>query len=527
MAYYKSMRDHIQALEANDKLVRVKREINKDTELMPVVRWQYRGLQEEQRKAFLFENVVDAKGKKYNASVLIAAYAGSRDIYAIAQDCKPEEIMDRWTRGRNNPIEPRMVSSGLCQEEVHMGANLLEHGGIAEIPVPISTPGFDGAPFFTAPFWVTKDPETGIRNIGAYRSMVKAPDRLGVLNRLPQHLRMQWEKCREKGIPLQAALTTGTIPVIGHVAVSKIPYGVDEYAVAGGMIGEPIELVKCKTVDIEVPANTEIVIEGEFPTDSLEREGPFGEYSGYLTAHDPNPYFCVKCITHRKNMIYTGFISQFPPSESTVLKVTTENTGLYRHIKSRGIDVVDVSFHQPSGAVLCCVISIRKTSPSDAWETLQLASAYSAIMGKLIIVVDDDIDARDLDSVLWAMAFRMQPAEDVAIIKGKNIDLDPSAAPPEGEESKKIVNPITSSLLIDATRKWPYPPTSLPAKEFMEKSKKIWQELGLPELTPKKPWYGESLGAWPKKFQDEAELALQGDYFQTGEKLAKKERYNL
>ncbi len=161
-----------------------------------------------------------------------------------------------------------------------MGDKLLEHGGMAEFPIPISTPGFDNAPYLTAANWVTKDPETGIRNIGNYRSMVKSGTRLGILSRGTQHLRMHWEKSRKLGKPLQAAIVIGPTPNVGLVATAKIPFGIDEYAVAGGIAGEPVELVKCKTVDIEVPATAEIVIEGEFPIDAMEPEGAFGEFTG-------------------------------------------------------------------------------------------------------------------------------------------------------------------------------------------------------------------------------------------------------
>ncbi len=528
MAYYKDIREHVKALEANNKLARIKRQINKDTELMPLVRWQFRGLPEKQRMAFLFENVVDVKGKKYNGSVLVAAYAGSDDIYAIGMKCKPEEIQEKWKQAQNNLIKPKLVSSGTCQEEVHIGDGLLEHGGVTEFPIPISTPGFDPAPYFTAPMWISKDPDTGIRNIGTYRAMVKAPDRTGCRIEEGQHLRMHWEKYRARGEPVPAALVTGAVPAIGYCSVSKFPYNADEFLIAGGIAGEPIEVVKCKTIDLEVPATAEIVVEGEILTDSIEREGPFGEYSGYILAHEPNPYFKVKCITHRKNPMYTAFISQFPPSESTKLKVTAQNGALKHTLKDQhGFDIVDVAFHEESGAMLFLVFSIRKAYPPEVWQALKIADGFSVGMGKIIIAVDDDIDPHDLDSVLWALTFRMQPHRDVLIVPGEEAGLDPSAAPPGAECPPGYVSPPTSAMLIDATRKWDYPPTSLPKKEFMEQAKKIWEEEGLPQLQVKSPWFGRSLGNWPEKFQEEATIALKGDYFETGKKIAENERHSI
>jgi len=244
--YYRDIREHIQALEAAGKLQRVSREINKDTELMPLVRWQFRGLPEEQRKAFLFENVVDVKGKRYGIPVLVASHAGSTEIYALGMQCEPNQIMERWLQAQLHPIEPVMVESGVCQEEVHMGDNLYEHDGLGEFPIPISTPGFDNAPYLTNANWVSKDPETGSINVGNYRGMIKAADRTGICCLGTQHIHVQWKKCQQKGIPLQAAIVIGAAPNVGYVGVTRVPYGTNEYAVAGGLSGEPVKLVKCK-----------------------------------------------------------------------------------------------------------------------------------------------------------------------------------------------------------------------------------------------------------------------------------------
>ena len=521
MAYYKELREHIKALEANNKLVRIKREINKDTELMPIVRWQFRGLPEEERKAFLFENVVDVNGKRYDIPVLVASHAASREVYAIGMMCKPEEIAEKWVEARRHPIEPRIIDDGPVHEEIFLGDKLLERDGLAEFPIPISTPGFDNAPYITAGNWVTKDPETGIRNIGNYRGMIKSKTRTGILNQPPQDLRTSWEKCRQMGKPLQAAIVIGTVPAIGFTAPVKFPYEVDEYAVSGGIAGEPIELVKCKTVDIEVPATAEIVIEGELPTDFMEREAPFGEYSGYMGLDVVGPYFNVTCITHRKNPIYNAFISQFPPSESSKIRHIGDEATLYKFLRyDCGIPIVDVALHEECGAVPYCVISLRKTHPSQAWQVLNGVVTLTP-RNKFIVVVDDDIDPRDADSVNWAMSFRVQPHRDVRIIQGMVASLDFSLAPPTELRTDYPIPSGGSAMLINATTKWDYPPVSLPRKEFMERARQIWEEEGLPKLKPVKPWHGYSLGCWPKEFEEEAELALKGQHFQTGEKLAR------
>lgn len=521
MRYYSDLREHIEALENNGKLVRVTREINKDTELHPLVRWQFRGLPETQRKAFLFENVVDVKGRRYRSPVLVASHAASREVYAISMMCPPGDIMARWTEAQLHPVVPQMVATGPVQDEVHIGYKLLEHGGVEEFPVTISTPGFDNAPYLTAANFISKDPETGIRNLGNYRAMVKAKDRLGVCAEPPQHLRVHWEKCRSQGIPLEAAIVIGASPNVGLAATAKLPYGVDELAIAGGIAGAPLSLVKCQTVDLEVPATAEIVIEGKIPTDALEREAPFGEFAGYMGSEKFNPFLNVTCISHRYTPVYNSFLSQFPPSESSKLRQISTEAVFYKFLKydCNIPGIIDVALHENSGSTSYCVIRMKKTHPSQAWQALNGAAALDPQLGKFIIVVDEDIDPRDADSVNWALSFRVQPHRDTRITTGRVPALDPSANPP-WEPDPGYLQTTASSLLIDATRKWDYPPVSLPKREYMERSKKIWEELGLPELNPKVPWYGYSLGYWTKVNEEEAELALRGEYAVTGEKLA-------
>lgn len=524
MAYYEDLREYIGVLEKAQKLVRVKMQINKDTELHPLVRWQFRGLPEEQRKAFLFENVVDVNGKTYSIPVLVGCHAASRQIYALGMKCREEEIGEKWTQAQLHPIEPRLVEKGLAQEVVHKGAGLLKQGGLGMLPVPISTPGFDNAPYLTSACWVTKDPETGIRNVGVYRGMIKSPTRVGVSSQPPKDLWTHFEKCRERGIPLQAAAVIGATPNVGFPAVTKIPYGVDEFAIAGGIAGEPVKLVKCKTVDVEVPANAEIVIEGIIPTDSLEREAPFGEYTGYMGGELINPYMNVTCVTHRKNPIFVAFLSQFPPSESSKLRQVATEAIYFKHLKYDCSlpNIEQVAFFESSGAWQYCVIKMKKTHPAQPWKALYAAANLDNHIGKIIVVVDDDIDPHDADSVNWALSFRMQPHRDTQITHGKIPALDHSAAPPDDPERRYPMPGGCSSLLIDATRKWGYPPVSLPKKEYMERARQIWEKLGLPALKPQVPWYGYSLGYWTKENEEEAQMALKGEHYKTGEKLAKK-----
>ena len=525
MSYYRDLRDFIEALEDRNLLMRVRRQINKDTELYPLVRLQYRGLREEQRKAFLFEHVTDVKGKEYNIPVLVGAVAGSRYIYALGMKCKPEEIPDKWFDAQLHPFKPTLVQGASVYEELHEGANLLQHGGLGEFPIPISTPGYDIAPFITQVYWVTKDPETGIRNVGTYRAQVKSPTTTGImLHHERQGLAVHWNKCRKLGIPLQAAMVIGGSPNIGYVAVTNLPHGIDEFDVAGGIAGEPVQLVKCRTLDLEVPAHAEVVFEGEFNTTEVEPEGPFGEAIGYVGHRQISPYFTIKCIAHRKDTIWPAFISQFPPSESSKLRQIGREANIYKKLR-HDLDISSVkrvAIHEAASSNYLVVIQMEKPERSDVWRALETAGA-NMTNGKLCIAVDTDVDPYDADAVIWAMGLRMNPQRDCQIFPQPGSNQDLSLAPPEVMEQKDArfeEMPQGYRLLIDATLKWPYPPVSLPKKEFMEKALQIWKEEGFPELELKEPWYGYSLGFWPDEYEEQAALALKGEHYTTGQMLA-------
>ena len=320
---YFDLHQHLKNLEEHGLLRRITRLINKDTELHPLVRWQYRGLSEEDRRAWLFENVTDAKGRKYDMPVVVGALAGKPEIYYLGMGCNSAEEMDAmWKKALAEPINPIAVTNAKCQEVVIQGAELDKEGcGLDRFPVPISTPGFDNGPYTTCSHWITADLDTGIQNIGNYRGEIKAGKRVGVFpSGLGQDIYLHWQKAVQKGVHLPAALVIGAPPIVSYVSVQKIPYGVDEMGVAGGLAGEPIPMVKCKTHDIMVPADAEIVVEGYLNTEFIEPEGPFGESHGYMHPRQLNPFMDVTAITYRKDAIYTSWLSQLTPSESSVIR---------------------------------------------------------------------------------------------------------------------------------------------------------------------------------------------------------------
>jgi 4-hydroxy-3-polyprenylbenzoate decarboxylase len=520
------LRAHMARLEAENLLTRITRPINKDTELMPLVRWQFRGLAEDQRRGFLFENVTDSRGRSFDGAVAVGIYAASHAVYSVGMGCPPGEVRARWAAAQDAPLPPVMVETGPVHEEVHMGEDLLAHDGIEEFPIPISTPGFDVGPYTTASNWVTRDPETGWVNVGNYRGQVKGPDRFGMFISPRNHGWKHWDMARRQGKPLEAALVIGGPPALTYASGSRIAYGTEEYAVAGSLIGEPLELVACKTVGLAVPAHAELVIEGLIATDQIEPEAPFGEYTGYMGERVYNAVFQATAITHRKDPVFCNIMSQMPPSESSLLKKVAQDANYLHHLRSdcNLPDVLDIRFHEIA-VDSWAVVQLRRCNPAIAWQALYAVAGRNAMVGKMIIAVDEDIDPGDLDSVLWALSYRMQPQGDMVTLPNRSVGLDPSGNPPaEGITDNTVQRNFGSAVLINAMRKWDYPPVSLPAREYMENARKIWEELQLPALKPRTPWHGYELGNWSDRDREEADWAVKGEYARTGERARKERR---
>src|SRR2546421_5867253 len=222
------------------------------------------------------------------------------------------------------PIPPRIVEDAPCHEVVIQGADLDKPGmGLDSLPIPISTPGWDIAPFTTLSQYITKDPDTGVQNMGNYRGHVKSPRRLGMNPSLELRpgIYNHWEKLRTRGFKkLPTAVVLGAPPCITFASVQKLPERLDELHVAGALVGAPINVVKARTVDLLVPAEAEIVIEGFIDTECLEPEAPFGESHGHVNLQEFNAFMDVTAITRRKDAVLTSIISQVTPSESSLIK---------------------------------------------------------------------------------------------------------------------------------------------------------------------------------------------------------------
>jgi 4-hydroxy-3-polyprenylbenzoate decarboxylase len=519
-----NMQAHLAALEAAGLLVRIDRPIDKDTELHPLVRWQFQGgLDEAERRAFLFTNVVDAAGKRYDMPVAVGALAASPRIYALGMGRPIDEIGDAWVQAIAHPIAPVVVSAPPCQEVVVTG-DALREPGLKRLPVPISTPGFDAAPYLTATLCITRDPESGIQNMGTYRAALKAADRLGV--RMASRIGgaggyLHWQKYRRLKTPMPCAIVVGCAPVVMFTGPQKLAIDADEMGVAGALAGAAIRTAKAVTVDLNVPADAEIVIEGLIDPELLEPEGPFGESHGHVALEDFNMSMRVTAITTRRAPVFVSIVSQVTPSESSVIKKVAYEpmflTHLRDHLSVKGIK--GVSLHEPLSNVRPVIfLQVAHGTPrSEVWRALHGAATLRADCGKICIAVSEDIDPTNTDAVLWSLAYRSNPAEDVHIARHRSSG--------HGPKSGRRVSDAT--MLIDATLKQTFPPLALPAPEFMERARTIWQELGLPSLKPQPPWHGYSLGDWDTAWDEYARRAVAGQWETTGAETFARRRGGL
>jgi 4-hydroxy-3-polyprenylbenzoate decarboxylase len=518
--------EHLARLEAEGLLTRIERPINKDTELHPLVRWQFQGgLAEDERRAFLFTNVVDSEGRRYDVPVAIGALAASARIYAVGMGRSVDEIGDAWMHAIANPIAPVEVKSGACQEVIIKGDELRRpNGGLKALPIPISTPGYDAAPYLTATLCITEDPETGVRNMGTYRAGLKATDRLGVrMAARPGGAGsyLHWQKYRKLKKPMPIAIVVGCAPVVMFTGPQKLPIDCDEMAVAGALAGAPIRVIKAATVDLHVPVDAEVVVEGLIDPELLEPEGPFGESHGHVALEGYNMSMQVTAITHKRKPVWVTILSEVTPSESSVMKRVAYEPRYLSYLRDtlaiKGVR--RVVMHEP-------LTNLRKVMflqfaagvpRTEIWRALHGAASLQADIGKYVIAVSEDINPENTDAVFWSLAYRANPIKDVHISPYRSAGHGPKSGAPDDD----------STMLIDATQKESDPPISLPKREFMEHARTIWEELDLPKLKPQSPWHGYLLGDWDAVWDTYADRAVHGKWEETGKETLARRRGGL
>jgi 4-hydroxy-3-polyprenylbenzoate decarboxylase len=460
----------------------------------------------EQGPAVLFENVTRDAGGSYDMPMLVNLF-GTVDRVAAAIGRSASELREvgetlAYLRQPEPPggirdaleklpllktamtMKPKTVSRAPCQEIVWQGDEI----DLGRLPIQTCWPG-EPAPLITWPLVVTKGP--GKRreddfNLGIYRMQVTGRDT--TLMRWLRHRGGAQHAARwkdEKAEPLPVAVAIGADPASILAAVTPVPDTMSEYHFAGLLRGKRTELVDCKTVPLKVPATSEIVLEGHVSLDDYAEEGPYGDHTGYYNSVERFPVFRISAITMRRDPIYLSTFTGRPPDEPSVLGAALNEVFLPL-LQQQFPEIADFWLPPEGCSYRIAVVAIRKAYPGHAKRVMMGVWSYlrQFTYTKWVIVVDEDIDARDWKDVMWAVATRMDPARDITMVEGTPIDYLDFASPVAG---------LGSKIGLDATNKWP-PETNREWGQKLRMSDDViarvdamWSELGLP---------GDGKGIW-------------------------------
>ena len=498
---YSSMRDFLDKLEAEGELLRVKEPVSSVLEMTEI---QTR-LLAEKGPAVIFENVVKADGAASSMPVLVNLF-GTVERVALgvtmggierrsAKDMREVGEMLAFLRQPEPPggfreafsmlpllktvmtMKPKTVSSAPCQEVVLTGDDI----DLGALPIQTCWPG-EPAPLITWPLVVTKGPgdkREDDYNLGIYRMQVLGKNKtimrwLAHRGGAQHHARWKGEKSE----PLPVACVIGADPGTILAAVTPVPDTLSEYQFAGLLRGEKVELVDCKTVPLKVPAQAEIVIEGHVSLDDYADEGPYGDHTGYYNSVETFPVFTVSAITMRRNPIYLSTFTGRPPDEPSILGEAL-NEVFIPLLQQQFPEIIDFWLPPEGCSYRIAVISMKKAYPGHAKRVMMGAWSYlrQFMYTKWVIVVDDDIDARDWKEVMWAISTRMDPVRDVTLIENTPIDYLDFASPESG---------LGGKIGLDATNKWPPETKREWGREIrmdqnvIDEVTRKWSALGLP-----------------------------------------------
>lgn len=456
------MRDWIKWLEEHDQLRRVKAKVDWDLEIGGLAR----AVQTMEGPALLFENIKGhekTRGRKLFIGGL-ASYPRIAAMLGLPMNASMSEIINRCRRVLREQVRPIMVSTGPVKENIVTGSDI----NLYEFPVP-RWHHLDGGRYIdTFAGVVTKDPETGEVNVGMYRGMIVGKDKIAKLLVLAQHWGQHFLKYQAMGKPMPVAIVYGWDDAMPFCACSPIPHrGFSEWDIIGAIRGEPVQLVKCETVDLEVPASAEIVVEGTISADpaTFEMEGPFGEYTGWCEGKaTPKPVVQVQCITHRNDPIFRGSAEGARagmPNEDTHIFATSLSAVAWNVLDDAGVRGITDVWCTPITMGTTTIVQIHKQFRGHAQQVAGAlwSSSASNWFYKTIIVVEEDIDIRSWEDVDWAIAYRVNAGEpgDLTIFgpTGGSV-LDPST---RREDRDPILYGTGKwhRVLIDATRNWDFP----------------------------------------------------------------------
>jgi len=367
---------------------------------------------------------------------------------------------------------PKVVRSGECQEVLHT-----DRLSLADLPILQCWPQ-DGGRYITWPMVITKNPETGKRNTGCYRMQVFDERTTGMHWQTQKHGAEHFRSARAKNREgkIDVAVAIGADPATCFAGILPVPPDMDEFLFSGFLRRDPVELVKCKTVDLEVPANAEIVLEGYVNLGEMRTEGPFGDHTGFYSLEGEYPVFHLNCITHRKDPLYLTTIVGPPPQEDYFIGHAIERVFL-PVMKMQHPEIVDVAMPAEGIFQNLMIVAIKKSYPGHARKTMNaIWSLGQAMFTKVIVVVDHDVNVQNSGEVVWKALCAIDPERDIQFVMGPVDTLDHAARRQD----------FGSKMGIDATRKWPeegfagrWPDEIKMDEQTKKRMDVLWQQLGL------------------------------------------------
>jgi 4-hydroxy-3-polyprenylbenzoate decarboxylase len=482
MAPPADLRAWIKLLEREGELVRVGTEVDPDLEITEITDRTVKA----GGPALLFENV---KGSEH--PLLINQYGTERrmclaldapSLDAVAEkvsdvlEMQPPEGLVAKVRGLQKlksiaDSRPRTVRRGASQEVVLTG----DDATLDALPIQRCWP-LDPAPFITLPAVITHDPRTGTRNVGMYRMQKLGPRTTAMHWQIHKDGRADYLATDGK---IEVAVALGLDPVTTYSASAPLPKHIDELMLAGFLRGEPVDLVKAKTVEVEVPADAEIILEGFIAKDEVTDEGPFGDHTGYYTPAEPFPVFHLTAITMRRDAIYPSIVVGKPPQEDAWLGKATERIFLPA-VRMTVPEIVDYDLPVAGAFHNCCIVSIRKAYPGHAQKVMHALWGLGMLsLTKAIVVVDEWVDVHDYEQVVFRMGANVDPKRDVLLTEGPLDHLD--HAPTLQFYGGKIGIDATHKGPAEGAREWP--PEIEMSPEIRERVDRRWSEYGI-ELEP-------------------------------------------
>lgn len=433
-----SYRTFLKNLEQQGELIHFTKEVD-PAETMAAVEWK---TYNELGKASLFSNIKGHDGWQAASQIL-----ADRKKWAIGLGVGEDEILDELSERLKKTVKTVEVDSAAApvQEVVFEGDDV----NILDVP-GMMTSEKDGGRYFASGMAIVKDPETGIRNMSVHRQMILNERETGFIM-VPRQAKRIYDMYAAEGRGMPVAMVYGAHPAIFYGSGFTTSYGKDELEIAGSLLGEGVRMVKCKTVDIEVPAEAELVLEGEILFDRMEPEGPFGEIPGTYAEATQSHVFRVNCMTRRKDPIFYAVHCGYPTTDTQGTMALGIEMATKEHLKNveGGLDLLDVRCI-PSAGMMMVVIKIRPRVEGQAKTALMAALSGAYLHPKLAIAVDDDIDANDLRQIMWSMTTRVHAERDVIMIPNTRVfALDNVSPVVPGQNS---FHRIGTKWMIDATK---------------------------------------------------------------------------